>query len=188
MSVHLTYTEAIVTGLVQGVTELFPVSSLGHNVLLPALIGGSWAKALNVSAKDSPYLAFVVGLHGATAVAMIAYFWRGIVPGFFSSLRTRLVSTPDERLAWIIILATIPVGIVGALLQKVFVSVFAKPELTAIFLAINGLILLYSERQRRARAAARAAVRAPVRQPAPAAQAAGAAGGGWQGGSGGQDW
>jgi len=189
MSVHLTYTEAIVTGLVQGVTELFPVSSLGHNVLLPALIGGNWAKALNVSAKDSPYLAFVVGLHVATAIAMIAYFWRDwlrIVRGFFSSLRTRSVSTSDERLAWMIILATIPVGIVGALLQKVFVSVFAKPELTAIFLAINGLILLYSERQRRARAAARA-VRAPVRQPAPAAQAAGAAGPGWRG-QGGQDW
>jgi undecaprenyl pyrophosphate phosphatase UppP len=188
MSVHLTYTEAIVTGLIQGVTELFPVSSLGHNVLLPALIGGNWAKTLNVSAKNSPYLAFVVGLHVATAIAMIAYFWRDwlrIVRGFFSSLRTRSVSTSDERLAWMIILATIPVGIVGALLQKVFVSVFAKPELTAIFLAINGLILLYSERQRRARAA-RAAVRAPVRQPA--VQAAGAAGGGWQGGPGGQDW
>ena len=187
MSVHLTYTEAIVTGLVQGVTELFPVSSLGHNVLLPALIGGNWAKALNVSAKDSPYLAFVVGLHVATAVAMIAYFWRDwlrIVRGFFSSLRTRSISTANERLAWMIILATIPVGIVGALLQKVFVSVFAKPELTAVFLAINGLILLYSERQRRARAAR--AVRAPVRQPA--AQAAAAAGPGWQGAQGGQGW
>ena len=153
MSVHLTYTEAIVTGLVQGVTELFPVSSLGHNVLLPALIGGNWAKALNVSAKNSPYLAFIVGLHVATAIAMIAYFWRDwlrIVRGFFSSLRTRSVTTADERLAWMIILATIPVGIVGALLQKVFVSVFAKPELTAVFLAINGLILLFSERVRRA--------------------------------------
>jgi undecaprenyl pyrophosphate phosphatase UppP len=187
MSVHLTYTEAIVTGLVQGVTELFPVSSLGHNVLLPALIGGNWGKALNVSAKDSPYLAFVVGLHVATAVAMIAYFWRDwlrIVRGFFSSLRTRSISTANERLAWMIILATIPVGIVGALLQKVFVSVFAKPELTAVFLAINGLILLYSERQRRARAAR--AVRAPVRQPT--AAAAGVAGPGWRGPQGGQGW
>jgi undecaprenyl pyrophosphate phosphatase UppP len=187
MSVHLTYTEAIVTGLVQGVTELFPVSSLGHNVLLPALIGGNWGKALNVSAKDSPYLAFVVGLHVATAIAMIAYFWRDwlrIVRGFFSSLRTRSISTANERLAWMIILATIPVGIVGALLQKVFVSVFAKPELTAVFLAINGLILLYSERQRRARAAR--AVRAPVRQPT--AAAAGVAGPGWRGPQGGQGW
>ena len=188
MSVHLTYAEAIVTGLVQGVTELFPVSSLGHNVLLPALIGGNWAKALNVSAKNSPYLAFVVGLHVATAVAMIAYFWRDwlrIVRGFFSSVRTRSIGTADERLAWMIILATIPVGIVGALLQKVFVNVFAKPELTAVFLAINGLILLYSERVRRAKGAR--GVPAPVRQPvAQAAGGVGAAGPGWQGG--GQDW
>ena len=71
---HLTYAEAVVTGLIQGVTELFPVSSLGHNVLLPALIGGQWAHDLNVSADGSPYLAFMVGLHVATAFAMIAYF------------------------------------------------------------------------------------------------------------------
>ncbi len=85
MSYHLTYLQAVVTGLVQGVTELFPVSSLGHNVLLPALIGGSWAKTLNVSATGSPYLAFIVGLHVATAIAMIAFFWRDwlrIVRGF----------------------------------------------------------------------------------------------------------
>ena len=95
MSHHLTYLEAVVTGLVQGVTELFPVSSLGHNVLIPALVGGSWASALNVSAPNSPYLAFIVGLHVATAIAMIAYFWRDwlrIVRGFFTSLRTRSVT------------------------------------------------------------------------------------------------
>src|ERR1700758_1600041 len=154
---HISYLESIVTGLVQGVTEVFPVSSLGHNVLLPALIGGSWETDLNVSAPGSPYLAFIVGLHVATAVAMIAYFWRDwlrIVRGFFSSVRQREIATADQRLAWMIILATIPGGIVGAALQKVFVHVFAKPELTALFLAANGLILLYSERQRRARIAA----------------------------------
>ncbi len=159
MSAHLTYLEAVVTGLVQGVTELFPVSSLGHNVLIPALVGGNWATALNVSAKGSPYLAFIVGLHVATAVAMIVYFWRDwlrIVRGFFSSIRKRSATTPDERLAWMIILATIPVGIVGAALQHVFITVFAKPELAALFLAINGLILLGSERMRRAREAKRA--------------------------------
>ena len=114
---HLTYAEAVVTGLIQGVTELFPVSSLGHNVLLPALIGGQWAHDLNVSADGSPYLAFVVGLHVATAFAMIAYFWRDwvrIVGGFFSSVRRRQIVTPDQRLAWMIVLATIPVGIAGA--------------------------------------------------------------------------
>src|ERR1700761_5905410 len=151
---HISYLEAIVTGLVQGVTELFPVSSLGHNVLLPALIGGSWQTALNVSAPGSPYLAFIVGLHVATAIAMIAFFWRDwlrIVRGFFSSLRSRSVTTPDERLAWMIILATIPVGLVGVALQKEFTKVFARPELAAVFLAVNGVILLVSERMRRAR-------------------------------------
>jgi undecaprenyl pyrophosphate phosphatase UppP len=156
MSAHLTYLEAVVTGLVQGVTELFPVSSLGHNVLLPALIGGNWASALSVSAPNSPYLAFIVGLHVATAVAMIAYFWRDwlrIVRGFFSSITQRRVETPDERLAWMIILGTIPVGIVGLLVQKEFTKVFARPELAALFLAVNGVILLVSERMRRTRKA-----------------------------------
>ena len=73
---HLTYPEAMVTGLIQGVSELFPISSLGHNVLIPALIGGSWARDLSVSTPESPYLAFIVGLHVATALAMIIYFWR----------------------------------------------------------------------------------------------------------------
>jgi undecaprenyl pyrophosphate phosphatase UppP len=188
MSHHLTYLEAVVTGLVQGVTELFPVSSLGHNVLLPALIGGSWASALNVSAPNSPYLAFIVGLHVATAIAMIAFFWRDwlrIVRGFFTSLRTRSITTPDERLAWMIILATIPVGIVGAALQKTFISVFAKPDLAAVFLAVNGVILLVSERMRRARGAGAAAATVPVRPGGPG-RPGGAAGGppapGWQGG------
>ena len=166
MSAHLTYLQAVVTGLVQGVTELFPVSSLGHNVLIPALIGGSWATDLNVSAKNSPYLAFIVGLHVATALAMILYFWRDwvrIVRGFFSSVRKRKATTADERLAWMIILGTIPVGIVGVALQKVFTSVFAKPELAALFLAINGVILLGSERMRRNREAAAGAVAVPAR-------------------------
>src|SRR5438874_3593027 len=66
---HLTYFESGVVGLIQGVTELFPVSSLGHNVLLPALLGGCWARDLNVAATESPYLAYIVGLHVATAIA-----------------------------------------------------------------------------------------------------------------------
>src|SRR6201986_111027 len=108
---HLTYAEAIVVGLFQGVTELFPVSSLGHSVLIPALVGGSWAQDLSVTAPDSPYLAFIVGLHVATAIAMIIYFWRDwvrIVGGFFTSIRDRRVETVEQRLAWMIILGTIP--------------------------------------------------------------------------------
>ena len=85
---HLTYTEAAVVGLVQGVSELFPVSSLGHNVLIPALAGGCWAQNLNVAAPESPYLAFIVGMHVATAIALIGYFWRDwlrIIRGFCTS-------------------------------------------------------------------------------------------------------
>ena len=70
----MTYPEAIVVGFIQGVTELFPVSSLGHNVLIPALIGGSWASDLSVARPESPYLAFIVGLHVATALALLGYF------------------------------------------------------------------------------------------------------------------
>ena len=153
---HLTYVEALVVGLFQGVTELFPVSSLGHSVLIPALVGGSWAQDLNITAPGSPYLAFIVGMHVATALAMIIYFWRDwlrIIGGFFSSIRDRRVETVDQRLAWMIILATIPIGIVGALLQHTVQKTFAKPVVTAVFLAINGLILLGGERLRRRQAA-----------------------------------
>ena len=149
---HLTYAEAIVVGLIQGVTELFPVSSLGHNVLIPALIGGSWAQDLNVSKPESPYLAFIVGLHVATALAMIIYFWRDwlrIIGGFFSSLRDRQISTADQRLAWLIIAATIPVGIAGLLLEHLFRVVFSKPIPTALFLTANGIVLFTAERLRR---------------------------------------
>src|SRR5208283_1435644 len=98
-----------------------------------------------VSRANSPYLAFIVGLHVATAIAMIIYFWRDwqrIAGGFFTSIAHRRIETADQKLAWMIIFATIPVGIVGALLQHTVQDTFAKPVLTAIFLAVNGLILL----------------------------------------------
>src|SRR6266487_1136055 len=149
---HLTYAEAIVVGLFQGVTELFPVSSLGHSVLIPALIGGQWARDLSVSAPESPYLAFIVGLHVATAVALLAYFWRDwlrIIGGLLSSLRDRQIQTPDQRLAWLLILATIPVGVSGLALEHLFRTVLGKPIPAAIFLTLNGLILYGGERLRR---------------------------------------
>jgi undecaprenyl-diphosphatase len=154
---HMSFPEAIVVGLVQGVTELFPLSSLGHNVLIPALVGGRWAQDLNVSAPESPYLAYIVGLHVATALAMILYFWRDwvrIVGAFFRSLPdirrvgVRGLDT-DEQLAWMIVLATIPVGIAGLALEHTFRVTFAKPLVTAAMLFVNGLILLSGERLRR---------------------------------------
>ncbi len=148
---HLTYLEAAVVGLIQGVTELFPVSSLGHNVLLPALIGGSWASDLNVSKPESPYLAFIVGMHVATALALLIYFWRDwirIIGGFFSSIRHARAETVNERLAWMLILATIPVGLVGLLFEHTFRVIFGKPVLAAVFLIVNGVILYSGERFR----------------------------------------
>jgi undecaprenyl-diphosphatase len=157
--VALTYPEALVVGLVQGVTELFPVSSLGHSVLLPALIGGRWARDLDVSAPESPYLAFVVGLHVATALALLVFFradWVRIGRGFLTSVRDRRVSTSDQRLAWLIVLATIPVGLAGLVLEHTFRTVLGKPVPAAIFLIANGLLLLAGERMRRAAAPAEA--------------------------------
>jgi undecaprenyl-diphosphatase len=161
----LTYAEAGVIGLLQGVTELFPISSLGHAVILPAIIGGSWAQDLNVSKPESPYLAFIVGLHVATATAMIIYFWRDwlrIIKGFVASLGHVVAPAPgtrrfqpqdtDQMLAWMIILATIPVGLAGLKLEHTFRTTFAKPVLASCFLFVNGLILLAGERARRRRA------------------------------------
>ena len=155
---HLTYLEAGVVGLIQGVTELFPVSSLGHNVLIPALIGGSWASDLNVARPESPYLAFIVGMHVATAIALLIYFWRDwirIIGGFFTSLAHwqrwhPRVATRDETLAWMIILATIPVGLVGLVAEHTFRVLFGKPILAAVFLIVNGIILYCGEKFRSA--------------------------------------
>jgi undecaprenyl-diphosphatase len=149
---HLTWLEALVIGGLQGVAELFPVSSLGHSILIPALIGGDWARDLDVSAPESPYLAFVVGLHVATAIALIIYFWRDwvrIVRGLVSSVVHREVRTPDQRLAWLLILATIPVGIAGLALEHVFRVYLSKPVPTAAFLAVNGVVLLLGEHLRK---------------------------------------
>jgi len=184
---HLTYLEAAVVGLVQGVSEMFPVSSLGHNVLIPAIIGGSWASDLNVAKPESPYLAFIVGLHVATAIALLIYFrrdWIRIIGGFFTSIRDRRVRTEDQKLAWMIIVATIPVGIVGLLFEHAFRVIFGKPILAGIFLAVNGVILIAGERYRsRASKAADAAIAAerdprliPAREPELVAAGRGPAG------------
>ncbi len=147
----LTYPEAIVIGLLQGVTELFPVSSLGHSVLLPAIIGGRWARDLSLSADQSPYLAFVVAVHVATAVALIWFFradWVRIVRGLATSVRDRTISTPDQRLGWLLVVATVPVGLAGLVLEHTVRTTLGKPVPAALFLILNGLILAGVERIR----------------------------------------
>jgi undecaprenyl-diphosphatase len=157
---HLNFLQAITIGVMQGVTELFPVSSLGHSVLIPALIGGSWQSLVTQQDQsESPYLAFIVGLHVATALALLLFFWRDwvrIIGGFISSVRHRKLETVHERMAWLIIVATIPAGVLGLALEHTFRTLFAKPEAAAIFLTVNGGILFTGEYLRR-RAVARTA-------------------------------
>jgi len=147
----LTYPEAIVIGLLQGVTELFPVSSLGHSVLLPAVIGGQWARDLSMSADQSPYLAFVVAVHVATAVALVWFFradWVRIIRGLFTSVRHRAITNADERLAWLLIVATVPVGLAGLVLEHTVRTALGKPLPASIFLILNGVLLATVERLR----------------------------------------
>lgn len=156
MSAHLSYVEALLVGAAQGVTELFPVSSLGHSIVVPALLGGQWARDLDVSAPQSPYLAFIVGLHVATAAALLVFFWRDwlrVLAGFISSARHRRIETPDERLAWLIVAATIPVGLAGLFLEKLFRTTLGKPIPAAAFLLLNGAALYAGEVLRRRSAA-----------------------------------
>jgi len=155
----MSFFQAIVIGVLQGVTELFPVSSLGHSVLFPAWLG--WNDLTNgTSADKSFYLTFLVGLHVATAIALVIFFrsdWVRIIRGFFTSIRDRHVETPDQKMAWLLVLATVPVGIVGLLFEHGLRTLFAKPLSAAIFLTVNGFILVLGERLRR-RSTSRATV------------------------------
>ncbi|MFD6157576.1 undecaprenyl-diphosphate phosphatase [Nocardia sp. NPDC060256] len=150
----LTYTQAVVIGALQGITELFPISSLGHSVLVPAWLGGSWSDLVTQGDSDNgtPYLAFVVGLHVATAIALLVFYWRdwvGIIVGFLTTLRTRRIETSSQRLAWLVIVATVPVGILGLLLEHPLRTLFAKPLAAGLFLTLNGVVLIAGEVLRR---------------------------------------
>src|SRR5260370_21891086 len=166
-------------GALQGVNELFPVSSLGHSVLVPAVVGGSWQHLVTESSpsssETSPYLAFIVALHVATAIALLVFFradWGRILAGFFRTVRPSIAARrivtrdADERLAWLLIIATIPVGIIGLALEHTFPTLFAKPIPAALFLTLNRLILLAGERRRRT-APVNVDERAEVLEPVP---------------------
>jgi undecaprenyl-diphosphatase len=158
----LTLAQAIVLGVLQGVTELFPVSSLGHSVILPQLLGWTDVVAAQ-SARESYFLALLVGLHVATALALVFFYrstWTRIIRGMIDSVRSHQIETPDQRLARLLVVATIPAGLVGLLLEHTLRVVFAKPLAAATFLLVNGLILLVGEWfRRRADAQTRSALR-----------------------------
>ena len=153
----LSYFQAVVMGLLQGVSELFPISSLGHSVLLPTLFG--WDNLVRAqSDTESFFLAFLVGLHVATALALIIFYrqeWGRIVVGFFTSIGKGKAVTPDERLAWLLIVATIPAGLVGVIFEHSLRTLFAKPLSASLFMVVNGGVLWVAELLRRRPDAAR---------------------------------
>jgi len=147
----LSYFQAVVLGVLQGVSELFPISSLGHTVLFPTLFG--WNKLVDAqSQSESFWLALVVMLHVGSALGLLAYFWRdwlALVRAFLRTLAKRSITTSTERLAWLIVLASIPAGIIGLALEHPLRTLTAKPQVAAVFLMVNGLLLLAAERYRR---------------------------------------
>jgi undecaprenyl-diphosphatase len=143
----ITYFQAVILGALQGIAEPFPISSLGHGVIAPSLFG--W----DIHQNDEFFLAFLVATHCATAIVLFFFFlddWKRIFRGFVRSLRGRAsTDDTDARLAWVIIAATIPAGILGLALEHKLRDLFASPESAAIFLTVNGVLLLIFERFRR---------------------------------------
>jgi undecaprenyl-diphosphatase len=144
----ISYWQAVILGLLQGVSELFPVSSLGHSVILPRLLG--W----NIHQNDDYFLAFLVATHLATAIVLFGIFfddWRRIVAGLLRSLRNREIAADDSdaRLGWLLVVGTIPAGILGLLLEHPLRKLFASAPSAAGFLVLNGVLLLAFERLRR---------------------------------------
>jgi undecaprenyl-diphosphatase len=142
----ISYFQAAMLGLLQGVSELFPISSLGHSVILPKLFG--W----DIHQNAPYFLSFLVALHIATALVLLGFFWQDwvrIVKGLGRSLRDREVADADAKLGWLLVVGTIPAGILGLTLEHELRKLFASPQYASIFLALNGLMLYGAELLRR---------------------------------------
>jgi undecaprenyl-diphosphatase len=141
----ISYFQAVVLGLLQGAAEPFPISSLGHGVILPRLAG--W----NIHQNDKFFLTFLVATHFATAVVLFVIFWRDwmrILSGLGRSLRDREIRDVDARLGWLLVVGTIPAGVIGLLLEHPLRKLFASAASAAAFLILNGILLLVFERLR----------------------------------------
>jgi undecaprenyl-diphosphatase len=142
----ISYFQGIVFGLVQGVTELFPISSLGHAVVTPRLFG--W----HIHQNDKFFITFLVAVHLATALVLLGFFWHDwvrVITGLGRSLRDREISDADARLGWLLVVGTIPAGLLGLILENPLRKVFASPASAAAFLIVNGLLLFAFERLRK---------------------------------------
>jgi undecaprenyl-diphosphatase len=151
----ISYGQAVLLGLLQGFSELFPISSLGHSVILPRLLG--W----NIHQNDPFFVTFLVATHLATALVLLGFFWHDwvrILRGLGRSLRNREIGADsDARLGWLLVVGTIPAGLLGLLLEHPLRDLFASGRSAAFFLIANGVMLYGAERLRR---------RAPVVQTA----------------------
>ena len=144
----ISYLQAVVIGLLQGVSELFPISSLGHSVILPKLVG--W----DIHQGDSSFLVFLVATHTATALVLLGFFWddwKRIVKGMGRSLAQREIRAddPDSKVGWLLLVGTIPAGVLGLLFEEQLRGIFNSALSAAIFLIFNGLMLYGAEFLRR---------------------------------------
>ncbi|HEX5196331.1 MAG TPA: undecaprenyl-diphosphate phosphatase [Gaiellales bacterium] len=144
----ITYFQAIVLGLLQGFSELFPISSLGHSVILPQLLG--W----NIHQNDDYFITFLIATHLATAIVLFIFFfrdWMRIFAGMWRSLADRQIAPDnhDAKLGWLLVVGTVPAGLLGLLFQDSLRTVFASAQSAAFFLMLNGVMLYGAERLRR---------------------------------------
>lgn len=133
--------QTIILGGLQGITELFPISSLGHSVVLPKLLGWS------INQEDPSFIALLVATHTATCIVLFLFFrktWIKIIQGFFRSLKRREIKDDDKdaKFAWLLIVATIPAGFLGLLFKDHLEKLFATPNIVAFILVLNGFLLL----------------------------------------------
>jgi len=142
-----TYEQAVIIGFIQGITELFPISSLGHAILIPAWIGGSFREF--ISEENKAYLLITIAMHLASSIALFIVFrkrWIRLIGGTFRAFKSRNFQSTPFRVLGYIVIATIPVGVLGVVFGDYFQSIFGKPEYTAVFLTVNGLLLIAAER------------------------------------------
>ena len=142
-----TYGQAVIIGFIQGITELFPISSLGHAILIPAWIGGSFGDF--ISEENEAYLLITIAMHLASSVALFLVFrkrWTRLISGTFHAVVSKNFQSTSFRVLSYIVMATIPVGILGLAFGDYFQSIFGKPQYSALFLTLNGLLLITAER------------------------------------------
>lgn len=142
-----TYGQAVIIGAIQGITELFPISSLGHAILVPAWLGGTFREF--ISSENQSYLLVTIAMHLASSVALFIVFrkrWTRLISGSLSAVKNRNLQSNQFRVLSYILIATVPVGILGLAFDDYFQSIFGNPKFSSIFLTINGLILVGAER------------------------------------------